>query len=119
MKTSLIALTACVVLSMPVHAKQPEAPDLSPIVEQMQLNSEQATRLNELVQQHHAQMKNMHQQRNQEQSQQRGDMHEQRMQHREDLLSVLSYEQLYEFENYMHQQRGQHREKRAISENQN
>ena len=64
----------------------------------MQLNPEQATRLNELVQQHHAQMKNMHQQRKQEQSQQRGDMHELRVQHREDLLSVLSYEQLYEFE---------------------
>jgi hypothetical protein len=117
MKLSFFIVPAVIMcLSMSLQAKQPEAPDLAPIVEQLQLNPEQATRLNDLVQQYHAQMKNMHQQRKQERKQQHGDMYELRQQHREDLLSVLSYEQLYQFESYMHQQRRQHRDKRQDTE---
>ncbi len=116
MKTLGSLLIIALLASAPLQAKQPPAsPDLAPIISQLELDNEQAARLNDLVQQHHQQMKAQRQERNKS----RGEMHQMREQHREELLTVLNHEQLYRFEKYMHDQRRQHRGERPSSQTDN
>ncbi len=116
MKPALVLLTLTLLFSLSLQAKQPELPDLAQISEKLQLDNETAARLEELVQQHHAQMQARHKEMGQQRKQQRSDRHEMRMQHREELLTVLSHEQLYQFENYMHELRGQQRQKHGAAD---
>ncbi len=107
MKSTLSLLVLALFTSLSVQAMQPESdagPELSEIISQFQLDAEQADRLTELVRQHHSEMRAKHQQHKQERIQ----MQQMREQHREKLLTVLNYEQLYRFELYMHEMRRQH-----------
>ncbi len=108
MKPFILILIASVFISAPLQAMQPESdtgPDLSQIITELNLDADQATRLTGLVKQHHEQMRSQHQQH----KQQRSDRHQLREQHREELLTVLSHEQLYAFEKQMQETRKLHR----------
>ncbi len=99
------ALLAC----LPAFANQgmdKGPPDLTAVISQMQLNPEQATRLTEMVRQHHEEMQV--DRRDKQEFHQK--MRSKREQHRYDLLTVLSYEQLFQFDRYMRDQRPRHRE---------
>jgi hypothetical protein len=102
MKFKLPLIIALLVFGITAHAAQGKArviPDLNPVIEQMGLDSIQTEKLNEMVKAHHQQMQAQHK----EKGELRDQMHSIREAHRNELLSVLSYEQLYEFEQYMRQ----------------
>ncbi len=118
MKPTILLLVVALFGSLSVQAMQPgseTSPDLTEIIDELQLDSEQASKLTALVQQHHNEMKARHQQHKQD----RSERQQMRQQHREALLSVLNHEQLYQFENYMHelhQQRRRHPQRPASTE---
>ncbi|MFT5504569.1 MAG: hypothetical protein ACI845_003820 [Gammaproteobacteria bacterium] len=104
----IIALFVFATSAYATQHKAPPMPDLSPVFEQMSLDSDQAEKLTTLVKAHHQQMRAQHN----EKSELREAMRSIREAHRDELLSVLSYEQLYQFEQYMRQfKRGHKNEK--------
>ena len=105
----IFMLTLFVTLSaQAVPEVDKRVPDLSGIVDQMQLDTEQARRLTELVQQHHQAMRAMRS----ENRKFRDEMLQIREQHRKELLSVLSYEQLYQFDRHMRQKHQKRRDRK-------
>ena len=76
-----------------------QGPDIDQLVSQLDLSTDQSTRLKAIMSEHRQQMESMREQMQEE----RQEMHKIRTQHREELLTVLNYEQLYKFDQYMHQ----------------
>jgi hypothetical protein len=102
MKIKLPIIMALFVCGLSAHAAQdktPMMPDLRPVIEQMNLDSDQAGELSKLVKAHHENIRAQHK----EKDDLRNKMHLIREAHRDELLSVLSYEQFYQFEQYMRQ----------------
>jgi Skp family chaperone for outer membrane proteins len=102
MKNRIAIIAIALFLSFSAQAAQQtdhQRPDLDSLADQLQLDSTQASQLTEMVKTHHEQMQAMRGER----QQMHEEMHEIREQHRQELLTVLSYEQLYQFEAYMHQ----------------
>lgn len=88
---------------------RPKGPDMKALAQQLGLNEDQTARLKTIMEKHRQEMQVMHQtmreggmQRGEAAMQQR---HAQRDKHRQELLTVLSYEQLYKFEKFMEQNR--------------
>ena len=107
MKSSITYLFIALFFSLSVQAAQRsghQAPDLDSLVAELQLDSTQASQLGELMSKHREQMKTMRE----DKRQLREEMHDLREQHREDLLIVLSHEQLYQFEQYMREHHPRH-----------
>jgi len=85
--------------------QRPRGPDMKALAQQLGLNDDQTAKLKTILEKHRQEMQAMRQagmQRGEEAMQQR---HAQRDKHREELLTVLSYEQLYKFEKFMEQNR--------------
>lgn len=85
--------------------QRPKGPDMKALAQQLGLNEDQTARLKTILEKHRQEMQAMRQaggQRGEDAMQQR---HAQRDKHREELLTVLSYEQLYKFEKFMEQNR--------------
>ena len=85
--------------------QRPRGPDMRALAEQLGLNKDQATKLKTILEKQRQEMQSMRQagmQRGEAAMQQR---HAQRDKLREELLTVLSYEQLYKFEKFMEQNR--------------
>lgn len=106
MKTSIIIAGLLIMVSQASFANQPSTqpgtnkhPDLTAITTQLKLNESQAQQLTEIMQRHQQAVKQLRQSKQQA----RKDMHSLRGQHREQLLTILDHQQLYELENYMHQ----------------
>ncbi len=78
-------------------------PDFEELSSQLQLDEASSRQLKDIVESHRQQMESIRQQKQKQ--------HEVREQHRIELLTVLSYEQLYKFEQYMHQFHRTHRQK--------
>lgn len=115
MKNRLTCFVIALFLSLSVQAAQrPEhqGPDLDSLSAQLQLDSTQVSQLSELMNKHRAQMQGMRA----DKRQQREKMHEIREQHREELLVVLSYEQLYQFEQYMREHRPRRKQDKGGSQ---
>lgn len=115
MKKNLACFAIALLLSLSVQAAQrsdQKGPDLGSIAAQLQLDSTQTSQLSELMNKHREQMKAMRD----DKQQQRENMHEIRDQHREELLIVLSYEQLYKFEQYMREHRPRRKQERGASQ---
>ena len=94
-------------LSLSVQAAQSgdgSGPDLDLIADQLQLDSEQTSQLTNIVDKHQQTMRSMQG----EKKLLRQQMHQMREQHRDELLTVLNYEQLYQFDQYMRQFHRQH-----------
>ena len=99
-KNLLIAIL--LVVSQPLVAAQDDAkhrPDIDYLVSQLNLDANKTTQLKAIMSEHRQQMQSMRDQKQEA----REEMHKMRTQHREQLLTVLSYEQLYQFDEYMHQ----------------
>ena len=110
MKISAIVLTTILFASQSVIGAQNDQknrPDIDYLVTQLELTADKTTQLKAIMSQHRQQMESMREQK-QEAREQR---HKIRTQHREELLTVLSYEQLYKFDQYMHQFRPKHSKK--------
>ena len=110
MKISAIVLTTMLFASLSATAaqdNQQNRPDIDYLVSQLELTADKTTQLKAIMSQHRQQMESMRDQK-QEAREQR---HTIRTQHREELLTVLSYEQLYKFDQYMHQFRPKHSKK--------
>ena len=95
-----------VLVSMSISARaakpgQPSMPDLQEIINELSLDPYQAEQLSQLVKEHHQQMRVTQA----EKHELRENTRAMRISHREELLSVLTHEQLYQFESYMHQNR--------------
>ncbi len=85
--------------------QRPRGPDMKALAEQLGLNKDQVAKLKTILEKQRQEMQSMHQagmQRGGAGMQQR---HAQRDKFREELLTVLSYEQLYKFERFMEQNR--------------
>lgn len=107
MKSSITTIFIALFLSLSAQAAQRadhQGPDLDSLVTELQLDSTQASQLEELMGKHHQQMQAMRK----DKQQSREEMHGIREQHREELLIVLSHEQLYQFEQYMREHRPRH-----------
>ena len=110
MKISAIVLTTILLASQSVNAAQNEQqnrPDIDYLVTQLDLTADKTTQLKAIMSQHRQQMESMREQKQEDREQR----HKIRTQHREELLTVLSYEQLYKFDQYMHQFRPKHSKK--------
>ncbi len=95
-------------VSLSVQAGQQgesRVPDLNNLADQLQLDATQTSQLTDLVKQHRKQMQSLRD----DTQQSREQMHELRDRHREELLTVLSYEQLYHFDQYMRQFHRRHK----------
>jgi hypothetical protein len=102
MKISALVLTTILFASQSataVNDDRQKRPDIDYLVSQLELTADKTTQLKAIMSQHRQQMESMREQK-QEAHEQR---HTMRTQHREELLTVLSYEQLYKFDQYMHQ----------------
>ncbi len=107
MKHPVIAVSLLLIFGLYAFASQADnkqRPDIDYLVTQLSLDDSKAQQLKDLMQQHRQAMNTAREQR-QKSHQQNQDM---RNQHREELLTVLSYEQLYQFEEYMQQFRRSH-----------
>lgn len=112
MKNLASYLIVALSLSWSVQAAQPgdgSGPDLALLTDQLQLDSVQASQLTSLVARHRQAMQSMRG----DKKQLREKMQQVREQHREDLLTVLNYEQLYQFDQYMRQFHHRHRKHKA------
>ncbi len=111
MKLAGLPLAIALIVSNGLLADQGSAeqhqPDLDALVTHLQLDESKAEQLKGIMQNHYQQRAHMRQQKKQG--------HEMRGQHEKELLTVLNYEQLYQFRQYMRQQR--HQNKRCQSEN--
>lgn len=115
MKNRLTCFAIALFLSLSVQAAQrsdQKGPDLDSLAAQLQLDSTQTSQLSELMNKHREQMKAMRA----EKQKQREKMHAIRDQHREELLIVLSYEQLYKFEQYMREHRPRSKQDKGASQ---
>jgi Skp family chaperone for outer membrane proteins len=115
MKNRLACFVIALFLSLSVQAAQrsdQKGPDLDSLAAQLQLDSTQTSQLSELMTKHREQMKAMRDDKQQE----REKMHEIRDQHREELLIVLNYEQLYKFEQYMREHRPRRKQDKGVSQ---
>ena len=104
MKSSITYLFIALLFSLSVQAAQRsghQGPDLDSLVTELQLDSTQVSQLGELMSKHREQMKTIRE----DKYQLREKMHDVREQHREELLIVLSHEQLYQFEQYVREHR--------------
>ena len=102
MKVSNLLIATLLIISQPLIAAQDDAqqrPDIDYLVSQLNLDANKTTQLKAIMSEHRQQMQSMRDQKQEA----REEMHEMRTQHREQLLTVLSYEQLYKFDEYMHQ----------------
>lgn len=72
-------------------------PDFEAIGNQLGLDSYQSAELERRMRKHHQAMRSMHEQSRANHQQ----IHQLRQAHREDLLDILSYEQLYQLDAYM------------------
>jgi uncharacterized protein (DUF3084 family) len=102
MKASTLLLSILLIASKSLMAalyNKQTRPDIDYLVSQLELDSHKSDRLKAIMAEHRQQMESMRDQKQQA----REERHEMRTQHREELLTVLSYEQLYKFEEYMHQ----------------
>jgi hypothetical protein len=102
MKISNIIASLLIIISQASFANQPndgKLPDLAALSTQLQLDDSKAHQLESIMQSYHEEMKQLHQKKQQD----RGKMHTLRNQHREQLLTVLDHQQLYQLESYMHQ----------------
>jgi len=102
MKAKNLLIAILLVVSQPLVAAQDDAkqrPDIDYLVSQLNLDANKTTQLKAIMSQHRQQMESMREQKHEA----REEMHKMRTQHREQLLTVLSYEQLYKFDEYMHQ----------------
>ncbi len=102
MKHPVIVVSLLLIFGLSAFASQADnkqRPDIDYLITQLSLDDSKAQQLKDLMQQHHQAM-NVAKDQRQKNRQQNQDM---RIQHREELLTVLSYEQLYQFEEYMQQ----------------
>ena len=98
MTLSKLFLVLAFTVSSNLYADQPLAdnkPDFDELVTQLQLEESNVQQLKSMMENHRQQRETAHTQRQKN--------HEMREQHRAELLTVLSYEQLYKFEQYMQQ----------------
>ena len=106
MKISTIIASLLIIISQASFANQPndgKRPNLAALSTQLQLDDSKAQQLGKIMQRHHTRMKQLHQKKQQD----RTDMLTFRNQHREQLLTVLDHQQLYQLESYMQQFRPQ------------
>ncbi len=113
MKNPVFLLIIMSLFSVSVQAAQQRVdtgPGLDKVFDQLQLNAGQASQLTRLIGKHRQQMESLRV----DKKQLREQMHQIREQHRAELLTVLSYQQLYEFEKFMHENRPRNkREKKS------
>ena len=112
MKTSTILASLLIIVSQASFANQAEngkRPDISAISTQLQLDESKSQQLEEIMQSHHQKMKALHLKKQQG----RKDMHALRSQHREQLLTILDHQQLYQLESYMQQFRSQGKSRKS------
>ena len=108
MKITTILASLLIIISQASFANQPEdikRPDMSVLPTQLQLDEGKAQQLQEIMQSHHQKMKQVHLKKQQD----RKGRHALRNQHREQLLTILDHQQLYQLETYMQQYRPQGR----------
>lgn len=106
MKTTGILLLVALTASTASFAEQysdKNGPDFDALANQLQLDESSTDRLKSMMQSHRQQMETARQQKQKK--------HEMREQHRQELLTVLNYEQLYKFEQYMRQFHPRHKPK--------
>ena len=102
MKVSNLLIAILLTISQPLLAAQDDArqrPDIDYLVSQLNLDDSKTAQLKAIMSQHRQQMESMREQKQEAHE----EKHRMRTQHREQLLTVLSYEQLYQFDEYMHQ----------------
>ncbi|MBE9515787.1 MAG: hypothetical protein IME93_02295 [Proteobacteria bacterium] len=87
-------------------------PDMQALAKELGLDESQTKKLQQIMQQHRKkmmskrqQLRQDRQQQNQDRSSRREQRRAMRKEHRKELLTVLSYEQLYKFEEYMEEHR--------------
>ena len=85
--------------------QRPKGPDMKALAEQLGLSDDQAARLKTIMEKQRQTMHAMHQAGQQQGEAAMQQRHAQRDKFREELLTVLSYEQLYKFEKFMEQNR--------------
>jgi len=101
-----IVLAFALVFSGAIYAEQTSTeikPDLNELASQLQLDAPKTRQLRIIMESHHQQMESARKQKQK--------IHTIREQHRVELLTVLNYEQLYKFEQFMrmhHQARKRH-----------
>jgi hypothetical protein len=106
-KKSVAILVLLFFISLTTQAaQQRQLPDLGAIISTLNLNSEQALRLTTMVEKHHLQMRSRQDQQNKSEQK-----HQNREQFHQELLTVLSYEQLYQFDKHMRQFRHQRKKR--------
>ena len=101
MKSTVLLAILALSFSAPVLSDQGNsrsAPDYNKIAAELQLDEASKEKLIGIIESHRLQRQELRGKRKK--------MGNLREQHREELLTVLDYEQLYKFEKYMHQQRG-------------
>ena len=98
----LVALTASTALFAEQHSDK-KGPDFDALANQLQLDENSGEQLKGIMQKHRQQMETARQQKQKNR--------EMREQHRQELLTVLNYEQLYQFEQYMREFRPRHKAK--------
>ena len=105
MKTSTLLASLLIIISQASFANQPEGkrPDMAELATQLQLDTSQATQLEKIMFSHHQTMQQLHKQKQQD----RKNRQSIRDQHREQLLTILDHQQLYQLETYMHEFRPQ------------
>jgi len=102
MKAPIILASLFIIISQASFASQPESgarPDMAALATQLQLDTNQAQQLEKIMHDHHQKMQQLRQKTEQE----RETRHVLRQQHREELLTILDYQQLYQLETYMQQ----------------
>ncbi len=103
MKLAILPLAIALSVSNGLLAAQnptgPQQPDLDALVTHLQLDESKAEQLKTIMQNHRQSKGQMRQQKEQ--------ARELRDQHEQELLTVLSYEQLYKLKKYMHQHKRQ------------
>ena len=104
MKTILSALIISVLLTSSASANQKNKKrgvNIDQVIASLQLEGDKATNLRTLMENHHTDRESLRKQgqKNREQR------HELREKHRQELLKVLGYEKMYEFEEIMRQNR--------------
>ena len=113
MKTTRILASLLIIISQAGIANQPEEgkrPDISALVIQLQLDEGKTQQLEEIMQSHHQEIKQLHQ----KQQRDRKDKRTLRSQHREQLLTILDHQQLYQLEIYMQQHKSHRKPRKKI-----
>ena len=105
-KLALLASLIIIIISQASFANQPEGgkrPDMAELATQLQLEASQAKQLEKIMHNHHQSMKPLRQRKKQD----RKIRQSLRDQHREQLLTILDHQQLYQLETYMREFRPQ------------